>query len=378
MKQKEKVIGIVAEYNPFHRGHEYLISEAKRLTGAEVCVSVMSGNFVQRGEPAVFNKWTRAENAVRNGVDLVVELPVVYAVSGAEYFARGAISVLEGLGGVTHLAFGSESGDAEALERCSQLLRNRDEEISQLIKENTKRGMSYPAAREKAVLEIAPDTDSGILSEPNNILALEYLSKVNSMIPFTVKREGVGYHESASQIRKEMLQESEAFRKELEKSGEVFFDLLRAKILSESPKELENTASAGEGLGNRMKKLVRMCESVDDFCRQMKTKRYTMTRIRRLMLQTVLDITREDIEDAVPYIRVLAFNQKGGEFLKRAKKQELISIPVVDNINRDTEGKHALGKTVEKDILAGDIYNLITGKDLYSNSDYVKKPVFVK
>lgn len=378
VKNKMKAIGIVAEYNPFHAGHRFLIEEAKRVTGAEICVSVMSGNFVQRGEPAVFNKWVRAENAVRQGADLVLELPCVYACASSEYFARGAVSVLEGLGGVSYLAFGSESGNLQELEDCRDCLDLHQEEIADLIREFSRQGMSYPAARENAVRKVNPSVNPDILTEPNNILGLEYIAKVKNMKPVTIKRMGMGYHESASQIRKDLMDSSDEYRKKHEEMEKNFFDLIRTKVLSESCDELEKIASAGEGLSNRMKNCVRRVSSKQEFAEEVKSKRYTLTRINRLLLQTVLGIKTDDIKNASPYVRVLAFNKEGAAFLKQLKKRELIAIPVVDNINKAVSSDELLRKTIEKDVLASDIYNLISGEDLYLNSDYVKKPVFVR
>lgn len=188
-----KTIGIVTEYNPFHKGHAYMIEEAKRKSGADRVVVVMSGSFVQRGEPAIFDKWTRAEAALLNGADLVLELPVLFAAANAETFARAAVRILEESGIVDILCFGSESGDLYSMQEAAKLMVNETEEFQKLLKEQLDEGLSYPAARAKA-LETVSHISSEILSRPNHILGLEYLKALDkyncTMKPMTIKREG--------------------------------------------------------------------------------------------------------------------------------------------------------------------------------------------
>ena len=173
-----KVSAIVAEYNPFHNGHKFHIEETKRRTGCDCVVAVMSGNFVQRGEPALFNKWHRAEAAVRSGVDLVIELPAAYSCAGAEFFAKGAVRILNRLGCVDHLSFGAEETSLDTLKNIAGMLAFEGKEISDSIKKYMNEGISYAAARSKAVAGSGPAGYAEIISKPNNILAVEYLKQL--------------------------------------------------------------------------------------------------------------------------------------------------------------------------------------------------------
>ncbi|MDD3173479.1 MAG: nucleotidyltransferase family protein, partial [Herbinix sp.] len=201
-----KVVGLITEYNPFHNGHKYHIEEAKRLTGADFAVIVMSGDFVQRGTPAIIDKYTRAEMALRNGVDLVLELPVCYATGSADFFARGAVSLLDKLGIVDFLCFGSESGDIKLLREAAQFLLETPEAFDDRLQAFLKDGLTYPAARAKALkhtLEAKEEVNEQalvqVLTDPNNILGIEYIKallRFNSSIqPITIKRIAAGYHD---------------------------------------------------------------------------------------------------------------------------------------------------------------------------------------
>jgi predicted nucleotidyltransferase len=366
-----KSIGIIGEYNPFHQGHGYLIEKAMKMTGAEVCVTVMSGDFTQRGTPAVSDKWDRAKAAVQNGVNVVVELPVVYACNSAEYFARGGVEILEGFGCLDYLAFGSESGDIDKLKAGADFLKVHRVELHQRISELIKHGNSYPKARLMAALEIDPDFDESIIKEPNNILAVEYLKSVTQITPVTIKRRGAGYHESAEKIRDGLFNEDQDFFDYMEKA---YFKLVCAKILQSNGKYLENISSAGEGLGNKLINEIRYVNSTEQLIERIKSKAYTRTRIYRLLTQVLLDIDSESVCNAKPYIRLLALDDIGAKFIKEMKKNKSCKLPIITNINREKEEFPEIGPTLHKDILASDMYNIITGKDLYDYSDYIKAP----
>ena len=370
-----KTIGIIAEYNPFHQGHKYLIEEAVKETGAECIVSVMSGSFTQRGVPAVYDKWTRAELALENGVDLVLELPAVYSCNSAEYFAKGGVSVLEGLGGIDYLVFGSEEGNLEKMIHCAGFLKNEEQEITAYIREKLKEGTSFPKAREMAIEAIGGKEDLSFIREPNNILGIEYLKWLDRMKPFTIRRQGKGHHSSASEIREEIRKNNPELLLVPDKN---YYKLVTGKILAMTEQELENIFSAGAGLGAKMKKEIRYSSNTEDFIDRIKSKAYTRTRINRLLTHTLLGLDRQTMENALPYVRVLGFNSTGAKFLKEVRKEELTTIPVITNINKEAHLYPEIEETLEKDILATDLYNLITERDLYENSDYVKKPVILK
>lgn len=387
-------VGIIAEYNPFHNGHQYHLQHSLEETGAEVNIAVISGNFTQRGEPALLDKWTRAEIAVRNGINLVVEMPVLFACNNAGYFARGGVEILENLG-CDFISFGSESGNIALLQEISRETEAHRSELEGAVKQGVKKGLTYPKARHEAVTALLGEEASEVLSAPNNLLALEYLRFMKSAQPIAVKRQGSGYHEltangdkaSATGIRKllaggedisrfvsgitrEILTEDSAGFTDEDK----LFPLLREKILLSSNEELNRIFGAEEGLGNKMKANVRYWKNMDELIEDLKSKRYTRTRITRLLAMALLGVKREDVKNARNYIRVLAFDEKGSQYLKEIKKSESCKLPILTNINKEAELYPEIKETLEKDILAGDLYNLVCGHDLYANSDYVRMP----
>ncbi len=366
-----KSLGIVAEFNPFHEGHKFLIETAKAATGAEVVVAVMSGSFVQRGEIAAFDKWTRAVEAVKNGVSLVVELPAVFACSSAEYFARGGIGVLEGFGCIDYLAFGSESGDLVELRQAAEFLDNHEEELHRQVSVRMKEGMSYPRARQAAAEGIGAGFALSAMAEPNNILAVEYLRHVKTMEPWTVKRQGAGHHSSASAIRAELMaSDPEGWQAR----QQAYWQMAASAVLRAERPELEQILSAGGGLSDKLKNEIRYASSVATLLERLKSKAYTHTRVRRMLAQTLLGIDRNSVEQAQLYIRVLAFDAKGAAFLREVKKRGCAGLPLITNVNRGLAELPEVRKTLEKDILASDLYHLICGMDLYSSSDYVRSP----
>lgn len=369
-----KSFGIIAEFNPFHLGHKYLIDKAREETGSEICVAVMSGSFVQRGGPAVYDKWERARMALEGGVNLVLELPAVYATASAESFALGGVKTLEALGCVDTLVFGSESGHIGQLESAARLLQDREEELMEVVSSLCKTGLSFPRAREEAVRSLAPDFNVDIFRESNNILAIEYLKQVDNMKVHTIKRIGQGHHESATALRKRLAEEDlEGFKR----AGENYFNLIRTRILQCSSESLEAMCAAGEGLGNRLKDCVRFAGSTEELIGNVKSKAYTYSAVERLLSHIVLGI-EPDYKRMPGYARVLGFDEKGAALLKRMKKAECNRIPVITNINKEWECLGEYEDMMDKDILATDVFNVIWGKNMYRESDYVKKPVIMK
>ena len=398
MEKKLKSVGIIAEYNPFHNGHKYHLEQALTESGADVCVSVISGNFTQRGEIALLDKWTRAEMAVKNGVNLVVEMPTVFACSNAGYFAEAGVEILEALG-TDFICFGSESGNTEELSRIAREIESVGPKLEKEIKDTVKGGLAYPRARSQAVSKLLGEKAASAIESPNNILAVEYIRRMKNARPLAVKRLGAGYHDtdstegmaSATAVRK-LLKEGgdisrivpEISREIIEKNtehmaeSEMLTSLIIRKVLQSSAGELNGIFGAEEGLGNIMKARVRYWKTYEDIVDDLKSKRYTRTRIERVLVHTLLGIKREDLLCASKYIRVLAFDEKGSKYLKQAKKSGECKLPIITNINRDKDAFPEIQATLEKDILAADIYNLACGRDLYAHSEYVKKPVAIK
>lgn len=395
--EKSRAVGIIAEYNPFHNGHKFHLQKSVEMTEAEVSIAVISGNFTQRGSLAILDKWTRAETAVRNGVNLVVEMPLLFACSNAGYFAKGGVEILENLA-VDAISFGSESGNIDELKNISEEMKTRETEIETAIRAAVKEGQAYPRARAEVLKQLLGENTADVIESPNNLLALEYLRFIQNAEPVTVKRQGSGYHDtepkdgmaSATGIRK-MLAAGEDIsrtvpnitREILMESRESFaddeklFPLLIQKILLSDIDELNAVFGAEEGLGGKLKANVRYWKSYEEIISGLKSKRYTRTRIGRLLALTLLDVRREDVKNARNYIRVLAFDEKGGRYIKEIKKSGKCELPIITNINKEAENYPQILPTLKKDVLASDLYNLACGKALYENSDYVKMPVRV-
>ncbi len=386
-----RCFGVAAEFNPFHGGHSYLISKAREATGCECCVAAMSGDFTQRGEPAVFDKWKRAETAVEHGADLVVEIPSVFACSSAQYFARGAVGVLAGLGICSRLVFGSECGSADMLVSTAEFIKLHAEEIDKTAAGLIRQGVSYPKAREQAIIALTGDPAAsasdrashdplsaedmlGVLRGANDILALEYLRQdLGGMEPLAVKRIGKGHFETASDIRKELLKQD---REGFDRREERYMELISYRIAVTPAEELETFAESENGLGRKLKKELRYAADLNDLIDRVKSRAYTRTAVTRLLTHILLGMKRSSVSQAYPgYIRVLAMNDRGAEALRTAKKNELLRLPVVSNLTRDMQKLDDLQKSmISFDIRAGDVYNIITDKNLYENSDHVRSP----
>jgi len=406
----DRILGIIAEYNPFHNGHRYHLEESKRVTGCRRSICVMSGDFLQRGEPSIYDKWIRAEMAVRNGVDLVIELPFAFACNNAEYFARGAVGILDGLGCVTHIAFGSETGNADKLKRAAATIADEDREFTDILKRELSTGVSYPKARYAAYRQLHGEAAAEALEEPNDILAIEYIRQcllLGSGIEMTaVTRAGSAYADkaitgpiaSATAIRHKIINEGQPIESiiqavpaetwgVLKKYNEIapvgmddFLEIILYKIISSPLSELKNIFSVAEGLENRLKKSTRHPKSnMRDLIKDIKTKRYTETRIQRILMHTMIGLTKAGMDSILKegsslYARVLAMNENGSTILKELKKIGCSKIPVITNINRDAPKYPAILELLAYDILASDIYNLARGADIYRHSDYVAKP----
>ena len=361
---------VLAEFNPFHEGHAFLF-RTLRDKGAELIVSIMSGDFVQRGGPAFSDKWSRAESAVLGGCDLVLELPSVFAMGSAGHFAEGGVLLAEALCGLDTLAFGSESGDTELLVRTSGLLRKADEESDEL-RRMIKEGYSYPKAREMLLRDILRPEELSCLRSPNDILAMEYIRHLRTLRPFAVGRSGEGHEASASRIREEIREKDPAVYRERE---ERYFALLRFTVLMKDAEELDGLLSGAPGLGNLLKEEARRAENLEDLTERVKSKAYTRTRVTRLFAQSLIGVTKEDFEERPLYARVLASNERGRAFLRERKKASDRRLPVITKVTSREGLEEKVIRSIERDILVSDIYQIIAGNnDLYLGSDYVKMP----
>ena len=343
-----KIAAVIAEYNPFHLGHEYMLTTVRNM-GYDGIIAVMSGNFVQRGDAAISDKRSRAKMAISCGADLVIELPLPYAVASAQKFAQGSVEIIKGCGIVDAIAFGSECGDVELIKTTADIIAN---EIGDELKRQLDKGITFAAAREKAVASIDKKA-AAILKSPNDTLAVEYVTALgNSEIkPIAIKRIGAAHDgdaidgfASASQIRQMLLSgdiegaakymptaAAEILKEEIE-SGNAPVDLKRAEnaVISHlrrlSVEDIRNLPDVSEGLENRILDAIRKGTSLDEIISRIKSKRYTMARIRRILLLAYLGVSKKDASVSVPYIRILAANQKGRQILKSMKKSATLPI----------------------------------------------------
>lgn len=367
---KINVTGIVAEYNPFHNGHAYQIREARKITGADYCVAVISGDFVQRGEVSVFSKYLRTKMALLSGADLVLEIPSIFAVSSAEDFAAGSVALLDNLGVVTHLCFGSETGESGNFMDAAKILAKEPAAFSEKLKEGLQNGLTWPQARVQALNEFMPDGEiAPLLDTPNNLLGVEYckaLIKRNSLItPVTVKRKGNGYHSeeldgemaSASAIRKGIFAGNDAsdlsdcglwdttflsqvpeeirslFQTELPLQANDLSEMLNYRLLTLNRDHVPFSAFAdvSKDLSDRLEHFLYEQESFEERIFQLKTRQYTYTRISRCLLHILLGITDEMIlagkaAGYAPYARILGFRKDKADLLGKIKKHTRIPL----------------------------------------------------
>lgn len=392
------VLGIIVEYNPFHNGHLHLINEARKKENFEGIICIMSGNFLQRGEPALCHKWARAEMALSAGADLIIELPFCFAVRSAYYFARGGISLLASTGIVSHIAFGSESCDTQKLNTLAEYWLEESTEFKSKLRYYLDQGLNFPSARSRALEDIIDEKDSlkDFIKNPNDILGVEYLRNIKekklNITPMVIKRTGSGYHStelgkiaSATAIRQalknkvplEKIRESlptasfDILKEEIEKGyapvlEEELGNLILFKLRTMPEKNLINIYEVKEGLEGRFLKAAFQSATVEELRHHIKTKRYSMTRINRTLLYALLDFTWEQAqlfdEYGPQYIRILGFSETGQKLLKKIKKTSPLPI-----ISRGSEVKRALIKNenpvlremLSLDIKAGNIYSLL-------------------
>ena len=410
------VLGIVAEYNPFHNGHLHHLIESKNLTNSDYTIAVMSGNFTQRGDVSIIDKWSRAQMAIENGVDLVIELPTIYAISSAENFASGAIKILDSLGIVDFISFGSECNDISILSEVTDVLTNEPSEYKSLLSHELSRGVSFPKARERALMMYLNDIRrfNNVLSSPNNILGIEYLKALdrqNSKIhPITIKREGSAYNDdsipldsgfaSATSIRNLCQSHDISILQNFmpENSFNILQDCLEnghlVKNISEFDKliiftlrqmstgEISNLPDVSEGLEFAIKSAVNQCNTTTELLSIINTKRYTQTRLKRIFLYALLGITKKDMQiskSIKPYIRILGFNNKGRELISEISKQNR-KLTIISSVKKfmDSNSNKNLKLMLEKDILATNVYTLAYEYDSIGNLDYTHNLVIKK
>lgn len=402
-----KIVGLITEYNPFHKGHEYHIEEALRMTGADKAIVVMSGDFVQRGEPAIMPKHHRAKMALEFGVSLVLELPIRYATGSAEYFATGAVDLLHQLGCVDYLCFGSECGDIAKLESIASVLLQEPREYKTSLANHLKLGVSFPKARQLALEEYSVDynIDGSILADPNNILGVEYLKalyKLNSLIkPYTIKRETNNYHDeelgaihsSATSIRKYLYegnQKLDVLSNQLPKhvfdimtdqykqSYPIYIQdfslLLHHKLLTSTSQSLATYLDVTPELASRIIKHRNQFMDMEQFIELIKSKHITRSRVSRCLLHILLQIPQFELGSMsihTPYARVLGFRKDDSRLLTEITNTS--NIPLITKLSQSfpTLDKHA-STLLNEDIQNSNLYELISSHKF--KHSYIPEP----
>lgn len=420
-----KIAGLVVEYNPFHNGHLHHLKRSMELTNATHSIAVMSGNFLQRGEPALFDKFKRAEIAVSNGVDLVVELPTLFACQSAEFFAHGAVSLLNSLNCIDSICFGSEEGNIDLLLEISKILIDEPDEFKSILKEKLDEGILFATARSTAlyeyisrnnILNLKEEKLHDILSSSNNILGIEYIKSLlkhkSSIAPYTINRIQSSYNSntissnicSATAIRESLrkgnslseissvipLETLNLISKHIDNGfnpmfDEFYFDVIRELVARDFDK-LSDYFDISEGIENKIYKSIFLTSNLSELQQSIKSKRYTLTKVKRMLNNILLGITKEDMNlvkdiNKLPYIRVLAFNDKGREILKKIKlNSDIIIINKFSNINFNNDP--IFETLIKYDIKSTNIYNLLyyksNSKLLKGPMDYYISPMYVK
>jgi predicted nucleotidyltransferase len=385
-----KIVGIVAEYNPFHNGHAYQIKRVQEILHPDGIVVIMSGPFVQRGYPAFIDKWTRADMALSSGVNLVLELPTYFSTASAEGFASGAVTSLAASGIITHLAFGAESEDIDKLKRIAALLVDHEQNahpvFENALKTELDRGLSFPRARENALRKVydgpLPFPD---ISTPNTILAIEYLKALirtgASIEPLLIKRAGNGYHDSqsldalasATAIRKAYFDADTAHPFDFSRymppaaaavlkgatthpvSVDAFSKILFAVLRRSTPEQLSRFRSVGEGLEFKIADAALRTGSYDALVATLKSKRYPQTRIQRMLLNILLNIEKDAFPGEPQYLRILGTDSVGKQLIRTIKRRS--DLPVITNVNRISKALKQ-SELLQLDFRAQDLYAL--------------------
>lgn len=413
LEKNMKVCGIIAEYNPFHNGHKYQLNMAKQITGADYIVIVLSGNFTQRGSVAIMDKYSRSEAALLCGADLVIELPLYYAAGSAEYFSNGAISLLDKLGVVDCICFGSESGNIEAMTAIADFLNNEPDSFKTLLTEYLKEGLTYPQARSLALCNHFPDNPEyqQLLTTPNNILGIEYIKAIkkrnSKIIPYTNLRVGSDYHDKRLQqnnssaiairhslenkndlhlVTDQMPTETHALlNKHYQNDFPLFPDsvssLLYYKLITEADKGYADYVDVTPDISDRIKNHLTKYENFTQFSDLLKSKDVTYSRISRCLVHILLNIKKDSLEqyiknDYVPYARMLAFKHEARPLLNAIKKNS--SIPLLSKLADATKKLDPLSlQMLREDITASHIYDSLIAEKFHCGiqNEYIRKIV---
>lgn len=396
-----KICAVICEYNPFHNGHLYQLNKIRAESGCDKILCLMSGNFTQRGEAALFSKYVRARHAVENGADAVIELPAAFAVAPAEIFAEGAVSLIATIPAVTTLAFGCESGDRDKFLAAAKATLSESKEFKALVKENMKDGTSFVKARTDAALTLNSDIDEALLTNPNNILGVEYcralLAKQSGITPFPIPRVGGGYADasvladfsSATALRGALLLEKrpvKALKRNLPKT--VFADIKNwspcafetaalTALLTTPSGEIAECTDCAEGLENRLQAMTRSNPDYNAMLKKCVSKRYTLSRLKRILCENFLGLKLKTVRDFLSsplYLNLLGVEKNDSENLLSELSQSSLPL-IVRKSDALALKKNALA-SFETDALANDLYNVLTGNTYHEYETlFVNRPL---
>lgn len=402
-----RAVGVIVEYNPFHNGHAFHLQASREAAQADVVIAVMSGNFLQRGEPALVSKWQRTKMALLNGVDIVFELPYRFATQNAETFANGAVSILAAAG-CQYLCFGSESGEIEAFQQTIHFLESQQDSHKKNIKHFMGSGVSYPKALALSYKQLSNSDNYLDLSRPNNILGFHYIKAIHEqrsqITPLTVARKNADYHDehfasetiaSATSIRKALFADinspseinqyvpeptRQLLHEYLNQYGlyhrwENYWPFLQLRLLHSSPEELKEIYEAEEGLENRLQHAATEARSFQEFMERIKTKRYTWTRLQRLCVHILTNSKKINMEGSkrAGYLRLLGMSERGQVYLNKMKKE--FALPLVAKLSsfKDEE--------INLDLKAARVYAMgVPGpaKNFLMEQEFKQPPIIIK
>lgn len=375
------IYGLVSEFNPFHNGHKWLIDKVK--TENDTVVTVMSSSFVQRGDISIISKMDRTFASLKNGVDLVLELPSVYSLSSAEDFGKSSIEILKATNIIDKVVFGSECGDIDLLKKGISALK--DKNVQSLIKENMDKGVTYPKAIHNSISKLYSDDIANLFDGANNILGMEYLKSLenSNITAITFSRKGAGHNDefssgdfaSGSFIR-ENYSNRELYTPEYPITDTAKIEniekIILYKLSSMTENELRNIPDVHEGFENRIIKAVQNTNNFNELCEKLKTKRYTMSRIRRIICRAILGIDNSVKEISVPYIRVLGFTEKGSKLLKEIKENG--TLPLITNVKNGYDNLDNNGKKILKiENLATKLWSLASCNNTILNNEFTQQ-----
>lgn len=402
----DKVLAIVAEYNPFHNGHLYQLMQAKKSSGCDFSIAIMSGNFCQRGIPSILNKWDKTKMALLGGIDLVIELPVIYSISSAENFADGAIKIINSIN-CDFISFGTETANLDTLNSIAEILYDEPAEYKSFLNDELKKGVSFPKARENSLSYLLGNNTSKIISSPNNILAVEYLKalkkynsktltipilrtesnhndiNINSNISSSTAIRNAIFQNNCEKIYSVVPEQCSDFLLEKIRKNEVITSLstyekqIIYKLRNMDINQISNLPDVSEGLEYSIKTASNSCNLLSSLIEKLKSKRYTQARIQRILLYALLDITKQDMADSknfLPYLRILGCNERGKLLLSKISKSNP-NLNIITSTKRFTDNCNntLINRFLNLDINSTNVYSLGYNFDIMGQLDYVTK-----